>query len=305
LGGLGNAASGKYAAIPGGVNNLATGDESFAAGHYAEAVHDGSFVWSDGVSNVAFSSTGVNQFLIDAAGGVGIGTNSPEAPMHVLEGSAGTVSAHSNACAVFERSSNGYVQILTPDADESGVMFGNPTSGVAGGLYYNSTAANGLTFRCNGNSTKMVIDSAGNVGVGTTSPLFLLHVDGSAGKPGGGSWSVASDERLKHNVQALSGALERLLELHGVTFEYVDPESIGELDGERVGLIAQEVEKVFPDWVEEGPDGYKRLTVRGFEALAIEALRELDLARRETALEVEGLRAELARVSAAVRPDRP
>lgn len=48
-----------------------------------------------------------------------------------------------------------------------------------------------------------------------------------------------------------------------------------ELSGERMGLVAQEVEKIFPDWVETGPDGYKRVTVRGLEALVVEALREL------------------------------
>ena len=42
-----------------------------------------------------------------------------------------------------------------------------------------------------------------------------------------------------------------------------------------MGLLAQEVSKVFPDWVETGPDGYKRVTVRGLEALMVEALREL------------------------------
>jgi hypothetical protein len=117
--------------------------------------------------------------------------------------------------------------------------------------------------------------SNGNVGVGTTSPAFLLHVNGSAGKPGGGSWSNSSDARLKKNVRELDGALDALLSLRGVTFEYVDPAAIRELPGERIGMIAQEVERVFPDWVDEGPGGYKRVTYRGFEALTVEALREL------------------------------
>ena len=42
-----------------------------------------------------------------------------------------------------------------------------------------------------------------------------------------------------------------------------------------IGLIAQEVEEVFPDWVDEEPDGYRRVTVRGSTALFVEALREL------------------------------
>ena len=34
-------------------------------------------------------------------------------------------------------------------------------------------------------------------------------------------------------------------------------------------------QQVFPDWVETGKDGMKRLSIRGFEALTVEALREL------------------------------
>jgi len=102
-----------------------------------------------------------------------------------------------------------------------------------------------------------------------------FEVGGSAYKPGGGSWSNLSDERVKKNVRTLSGALDKLMALRGVNFEYIDPARFHELPGERIGLIAQEVEKVIPDWVETGKDGYKRVTVRGLEALVVEALREL------------------------------
>jgi len=132
----------------------------------------------------------------------------------------------------------------------------------------------------------------GRVGIGTTSPSFLLHVNGSAGKPGGGSWSVASDARLKKNVRRLDGALDSMLALEGVTFEYVDAGAIGELDGERMGLVAQDVERVFPDWIEDGDDGFKRMTVRGFEAVVIEAVREL---RAEKDAQVADLEREHAR----------
>jgi hypothetical protein len=73
----------------------------------------------------------------------------------------------------------------------------------------------------------------------------------------------------------LTQALARLLRLHGVTYEYKDPAAIHELPGQQTGLIAQEVEQVFPEWVETGRDGMRRLSVRGFEALTVEALREL------------------------------
>ncbi|MBI5525713.1 MAG: hypothetical protein HY897_05210 [Deltaproteobacteria bacterium] len=40
-------------------------------------------------------------------------------------------------------------------------------------------------------------------------------------------------------------------------------------------MIAQEVEKIFPEWVGADKDGFKDLTFRGFEALTVEAMREL------------------------------
>ncbi|MBK9273933.1 MAG: tail fiber domain-containing protein [Flavobacteriales bacterium] len=162
-------------------------------------------------------------------------------------------------------------------------------SAVIGAAYSgtNTAPANGLLVQ-------------GNVGIGTTSPgAFLLLVNGSAAKPGGGSWSTSSDLRLKKNVAPLTGSLNTLLGLRGVTFEYKDPAAIQELPGTRIGFIAQEVEQVLPDWVEE-VDGYKRLTIRGFEALTVEALRELKAENAGLRAEVEALRDQQARMLGAL-----
>jgi hypothetical protein len=86
VGGFQNGASGILSTVGGGQNNQAGGNFSFAAGTSARVRDpfesgdpdgdEGSFVWSD--SNAApFTSTGPSQFLIRAAGGVGINTNSP------------------------------------------------------------------------------------------------------------------------------------------------------------------------------------------------------------------------------------
>ena len=63
--------------VPGGSYNEAGGSNSFAAGSYAVASNAGTFVWGDMSSTNDFVSTGLNQFLIRAKGGVGIGTNNP------------------------------------------------------------------------------------------------------------------------------------------------------------------------------------------------------------------------------------
>jgi hypothetical protein len=108
-----------------------------------------------------------------------------------------------------------------------------------------------------------------------------LVVDNEAFKPGGGSWTVFSDRRLKTNVKPLSGSLDKLLKLRGVSFQWKEPEKYGKLTGTQVGLVADEVEEVFPDWVGVDSTGYKTLTIRGFEALAIEALREMQHTNEE------------------------
>jgi len=92
-GGSDNSASGSYSSVPGGAGNLAGGNYSFAAGRLA-GVRDaalsgdadgdeGTFVWAD-TTPADFTSTGPNQFLIRAAGGVGIGTNEPANQLSVV-----------------------------------------------------------------------------------------------------------------------------------------------------------------------------------------------------------------------------
>jgi len=114
------------------------------------------------------------------------------------------------------------------------------------------------------------------VGIGTLSPTFQLQLStNSAAKPTSNTWTIASDERLKKDINTIAHALDDLLALRGVTYRWKDPASQGGMDGTYTGMIAQEVEKVFPEWVSENAEGTKHLTVIGFEGLVIEALREL------------------------------
>lgn len=82
-GGFQNQATGNSSVVPGGSFNQAEGSNSFAAGVNARALNDRSFVWSSITSTSGFSSTGENQFLIAADGGVGVNTNSPQASLDV------------------------------------------------------------------------------------------------------------------------------------------------------------------------------------------------------------------------------
>lgn len=166
-------------------------------------------------------------------------------------------------------------------------FYGYATNGVAQmWTYYDGSTDK---WHVHHGANRITVQANGNVGIGTETPAFLFHVNGTAGKPGGGSWSNASDVRLKTNIHDLDNVLDRYLALHGVSYEYIDPQAIHELPGQQIGMIAQEVETVFPQWVDAGPDGYKRLTYRGFEALSVEAVRQL---RAEKDAQIEQLRAE-------------
>ncbi|MDX1450298.1 MAG: hypothetical protein R3246_14705, partial [Acidimicrobiia bacterium] len=81
-GGHSNEASGFDAAIPGGSSNLAGGDYSFAAGRRAHTSTPGTFVWADS-TDADFWAGGSNQFVVRAAGGVGLGTGNPTEQLDV------------------------------------------------------------------------------------------------------------------------------------------------------------------------------------------------------------------------------
>jgi hypothetical protein len=129
--------------------------------------------------------------------------------------------------------------------------------------------------------------------VASGASLFLFA--GAGAQPGGGSWANSSDRRLKKNIEPLSGALDRLLQLRSVTYEYIDPAAIHEPTGTQIGFIAQEVEPLFPNWVGEKADGMKFVSVKGFESLTVQALREL---RAEKDAEIAALKEKIAALEA-------
>ncbi len=114
-----------------------------------------------------------------------------------------------------------------------------------------------------------------NLSVGTTTSAFTLTVNGPAGKPGGGLWSVFSDARLKKNINTMGGSLDMLDALRPVTFNYNDPNHFSYVDGIIPGFIAQEVQQVMPQWVGQGEDGYLYLNPVGYEAMVVDAIQEL------------------------------
>ncbi|WP_400192364.1 tail fiber domain-containing protein [Hymenobacter sp. B81] len=113
----------------------------------------------------------------------------------------------------------------------------------------------------------------GKVGVGTDSPQATLDVNGTIRHMG---ISQGSDIRFKQNVRTLASALDAVQRLRGVEYDWRRAEfpRLQLPAGRQVGLIAQEVEQVFPDLVSTGPDGYKSVDYSRLTPVLIEALKE-------------------------------
>ncbi len=79
--------------------------------------------------------------------------------------------------------------------------------------------------------------------------------------------AAASDERLKTNIKTITKALEKLQQLDGKTFKFINGPKSG-------GVIAQEIEKVLPDIVGE-KDGFKTVDYIAIIGLLINAVKEL------------------------------
>ncbi|MFY9643351.1 MAG: tail fiber domain-containing protein, partial [Rhodomicrobium sp.] len=75
----------------------------------------------------------------------------------------------------------------------------------------------------------------------------------------------------------ITRGLDDLLRLRGVTYEWIDPETHANQTGTQRGFIAQDVEKVFPGWVNTDKDGFKTLSVSQIEALEVESIRTLKM----------------------------
>jgi len=112
-----------------------------------------------------------------------------------------------------------------------------------------------------------------NVGIGTTTPSSLLQVNGTITP---NRIQGPSDSRFKKNVTPIKNALEKVMSLGGYTYDWKDAsefpnQSIGK--GHDMGVIAQEVEKAFPEALTTNSEGYKAVNYQALVPALIEAIK--------------------------------
>ncbi|MEP1033341.1 tail fiber domain-containing protein [Ekhidna sp.] len=119
--------------------------------------------------------------------------------------------------------------------------------------------------------------SKNHVAIGTIPPTayqdkYTLYVDGDAYATG--FWQ-SSDARLKKNRQVITGALDKVRKIKGVTYTYKSDQKINLPKGKQVGFMAQELKEVLPEAVAELKDGSLAVDYSKVVPLLVEAIKEL------------------------------
>jgi len=86
------------------------------------------------------------------------------------------------------------------------------------------------------------------------------------------SFNCASDARLKKDVAPVEGALEKIDQIRGVYYNWVDE---AQPQDRQVGVIAQEIQAVYPELVKEGGNGYLSVDYPKLTAVLIQSIKEL------------------------------
>jgi endosialidase-like protein len=250
-GGYGNTAGGPYATVGGGAGNVASGPNAFVGGgggdpndpSQANTASGNNSVVAGGEANTAggffgaiaggssnIAGTSVTNFYMSVGGGW---SNEATGNYATIPGGYDNTAAAQFSFAAGNRARANHIGAF---------------------VWGDSTAAD---FASTG-TNQFLIRAAGGVGIGTASPDNALTVNGTADKPGGGSWGTFSDARLKTVDGLFQPGLDQLLQLHPIRYRYKVDNALGIADhDEHIGFVAQEVEKVIPEAVSQDAQGYR------------------------------------------------
>jgi hypothetical protein len=90
-------------------------------------------------------------------------------------------------------------------------------------------------------------------------------------EPVGGTFVSSSDERLKTDITSLPGVLDKLMLLQPKTYQYT---ASANANRHSYGFLAQDVEKLFPEFVFSSETGIKGIAYSNFSVIAVKAIQE-------------------------------
>ena len=286
--GTSNSVSGQQASAFGD-NLTASGFASFAAGTSAVASGDGAVAFNYG------NASGANAFA--AIGGSASGIESVALQSSIASGnlsfSGGGVSTASgdNSFAFGSSASANGDHSIALGNDVTALSYNETVFG-----FNSETYTPASTIMSNANDRLFVVGN-GNAatGIPSTNNAFtllkdgrtgimripatnILEIEGNASKTTAGDWLANSDARLKKNIVTFSEekALEKLLALRGVTYEWNDNQTGSQRpEGTQYGFIAQEIQEVFPENVEKDNLGFYQTAYGTYDALYVQSIKAL------------------------------
>lgn len=207
---------------------------------------------------------------------VGIGTKTPSSPFSVFQDGV-PMSDTTFAVAAFD-----------PKNPNKGVWLGYDAYAVTGilGADSDGATASELAFWTHdgtAHAERARFTSKGNFGLGIAAPDEKFHVVGNLHVQGdydctlgtgSGGASCSSDMRLKDNVVEMEEALDKILSLRAVEFDWNTRSRTPGRKG--MGLIAQEVQEVFPIIVSTDSEGYRKIDYAVLVAPLIGAVKEMN-----------------------------
>jgi Chaperone of endosialidase len=145
-----------------------------------------------------------------------------------------------------------------------------------GGFGWSEASARYFLYDGPTNTNPLLIKN-GRIGIGNREPTTnTLEVNGNASKATAGDWLANSDARLKKEIAPLKNALEKLLQLKGVTYEWNDDKTGTKRPaGKQMGFTAQNIQQVFPQLVSTDAQGFLQTSYGTYDALYVEAIKEL------------------------------
>jgi hypothetical protein len=179
-------------------------------------------------------------------------------------------------------------------------VFGTATVSNATAIGANAVvnANNALVLGCIAGVNSCTVTTS--VGIATSAPTHLLTLGQGAGAAIADGWTTYSSRRWKTNIQTLSGALAKVEQLRGVSY---DLQGNGK---HEVGVIAEEVGAVVPElvtWDKNGKDAqgvdYSRLT-----ALLIEATKEQQSLIEQQQKQIDQLTSQVKTIRASLNTNR-
>ena len=207
-------------------------------------------------------------FVVQSQGNVGIGTSSPAQLLHIASAGSAILQIEGDTDNVTETDA---AQLrLSQDGGGSTSYFG-----------MEGDSSNDLTIAINSSTNPDIIFELGTSGT-TYGGTERMRITSGGDICDNGTDSdlsdCASDERLKTDIVDYEYGLDEILALRPVQFRWNNV--AGELgfntDFTNTGLIAQEVEEIFPEWVTERNDGYKKVEGSGnIIYVLVNAVREI------------------------------